>query len=168
MIEVDEDHITGVMIQYYYTCERELWFFANNINMNYEDDNIRIGSQIQRESYDRDTKNIMIDNTISIDVMKDTNTIFEVKKSSTLEKPAKMQLKYYLWYLKNKKGIEFNGVLAYPKEKKREKIKLTENDEKELEIAIKNIKEIISKDNPPNKKKKPFCENCSYYNLCWV
>ena len=35
--------ITGVMVQYYKACWRELWFFANQINMDYESEDIEIG-----------------------------------------------------------------------------------------------------------------------------
>ena len=43
--------ITGVMVQYYVTCKRELWFFANGINLNYEDENILLGRLQQEKSY---------------------------------------------------------------------------------------------------------------------
>ena len=56
---LESDPITGVMVQYYYTCRRELWFYANRINMNYDNDDIEIGRQIQRESYDDNRKNIL-------------------------------------------------------------------------------------------------------------
>ena len=34
------EDITGVMVQYYVTCKRELWFYCNQINMNYDNDDI--------------------------------------------------------------------------------------------------------------------------------
>ncbi|MCK4278016.1 MAG: Dna2/Cas4 domain-containing protein [Desulfurellaceae bacterium] len=37
-----------------------------------------------------------------------------------------------------------------------------------LKIAIKGIKEIISKEEPPLSKKIPFCRNCAYREFCWV
>ena len=64
---LESDPITGVMVQYYYTCRHELWFYANRINMNYNNDDIEIGRQIQRESYDDNRKNILIDGAIAID-----------------------------------------------------------------------------------------------------
>lgn len=163
-----KDSVTGVMVQYYYTCHRELWFFANRINMNYDDENIKIGRQIQRDSYDRNTKNVMIDGTIAVDVLEDEDTVYEVKKSRALEEPSIMQLKYYLWYLKNKKGIEMDGVMAYPEERERGRVELTEEDEEEIENAVEEIREIIARETPPEREEKPFCENCSFYDLCWV
>ena len=59
--------ITGVMVQYYISCQRELWFFAHGINMNFEDENILIGRLLHETTYRREKKNILIDDTISID-----------------------------------------------------------------------------------------------------
>ena len=115
--------ITGVMIQYYKACDRELWYFGNQINMNYDNDFISMGKLINEESYKREKKNLLIDDTIAIDFIKKRGeiTIYEIKKSSKLEEPAKYQLYYYLWNAK-KMGKEMDGILVYPKEKKREKI----------------------------------------------
>ena len=46
-------NITGVMVQYYIACKRELWFFANQINMNYNNDDISIGRHIHEKSFSR-------------------------------------------------------------------------------------------------------------------
>lgn len=164
----NQNHITGVMIQYFFTCHRELWFFGNRLNMNYEDENIKIGRQIQKESYNRETKDVLIDNTISIDFMEEKNIICEIKKSSILEKPKKMQLKYYLWYLKNNKGLELEGMLKYPSERKKVEISLSKKDEKKIEEALQKIPKILDKPNPPAPIEKPYCQNCSYYEFCKV
>lgn len=111
--------VTGVMIQYYVACKRELWFFANQINMNYDNDDISIGRHIHEKSFSREKKNINLGN-IAFDFVKtgNHNTIFEIKKSSKLEEPVRYQLYYYLWNAK-KMGKEMDGILVYPKEKKR-------------------------------------------------
>jgi len=162
--------ITGVMIQYYKACKRELWFFANQINMNIEDENVLIGKLIHEATFLKEKKNLLIDDTISIDFKKGKENIivFEIKKSSKLEEPAKWQLYYYLYYLKHKKGIKAEGILVYPKEKKREKLILTEEREEELKKAIKEIPEIVSSPSPLPPVRKPYCKRCSYYELCWV
>lgn len=159
--------VTGVMVQYFYTCKRELWFYANRINMNYDDDNIHIGRQIQDTSYDHGptTKDVLIDGHIAIDVIEGENTVYEVKKSDSLEEASIMQLKYYLWYLKEQKGIEMTGVLAYPTQRDRKEITLSPEDEEELAGAVDQIRSIIAQDSPPAKSEKPFCESCSFYDL---
>ena len=126
--------ITGVMVQYYIACKRELWFFANHINMNYDNVYIQLGRLIHEKSFSQEKKNISIDNIISFDFIKKKGNIvvFEIKKSSRLEEPVRWQLYYYLWYLKQK-GIEAEGILTYPKERKREKVTL----KKEIEERFK-------------------------------
>lgn len=163
--------ITGVMIQYYFTCKRELWFFAHNINLDDYDENIKIGRRIHEEFFKRKKKNVLIDNTISIDFSvksEEDILIFEIKKSNKLIKPAKMQLYYYLWYLQNKKGVEARAILTYPKRREKEELDLTPEIEKEIEEAINTIPKIIEKEKPPEKSQKPYCNNCSYYEMCWI
>ena len=159
----DKPKVTGVMIQYYYVSKKELWYFANNINMNYDDSNIDIGNQIQDSSYSRkNTRNVLIDGTIAVDIIEGENKIYEVKKSSTLEKPAVMQLKYYLWYLKTKKDVEMKGELKIPEEKKTKTIELTEEDEEEIEEIVEEIRDIITSDTPPDADLENLPKNATY------
>ena len=162
--------ITGVMVQYYVACKRELWFFLNQINMNYDDDNIIMGRHIHKESYKREKKNIVIDGTISLDYVKkeDGITVFEIKKSSKLEDPVRYQLYYYLYYLKKEKGVIAKGKIVYPKERKIEELELTPEVEKEIEEILSGIEEVAKMDRPPEAVRKPYCKKCSYYELCWV
>lgn len=162
--------ITGVMVQYYVACKRELWFFLNQINMNYEDENIILGRHIHEDSYKRERKNILIDGTISLDYVKNENgiTVFEIKKSSKLEKPVRYQVYYYLYYLKKVKGIDAKGKIVYPKERRTEEVILTPDIEKEMEGILKDIEEVDKMNRPPEAERKPYCKRCSYYELCWV
>jgi len=162
--------ITGVAVQYYVACKRELWFFMNQINMNDFDDNILIGRYIHENTYKKEKKNIMIDDTINVDFIKNQKeiTIYEIKKSSKLEKPIKYQLYYYLYYVKHNFGIELKGKLVFPKERKVEELFLTTEVETEIEEIIKGIEEIAKMEIPPPPEKKPFCKGCSYYDFCWV
>lgn len=161
--------ITGVMVQYYKACFRELWFFANQINMNIDDENILLGKLLHKISYSKETKNLLIDDTISIDFKKISKNliIFEIKKSSKLTEPSKWQLYYYLYYLKQK-GIYAEGLLVYPKERRKERLILTEEIEKEMKEIIKKIPKIVFLSTPPKPVRKPYCKGCSYYEMCWV
>ncbi len=159
---------TGVMVQYYKACKRELWFFANHINMDYTDDNIKIGKHIHENTYTRDRKNIDYGDIIPDFVrVNDEPVIFEIKKSSKLIEPAKYQLYYYLWYLKSM-GKEVKGILAYPKERMNIEVTLTPEIEKEIEVIINDIPNIISLSVPPKAEIKPYCKHCAYYELCVV
>ncbi len=117
-------NVTGVLVQYYVTCKRELWFFANQINMNYNNDDIDIGKFIHEKSYSRENKEIKFDNMV-FDYVKNKNdlTIFEVKKSSSLTIGARYQLYFYLYNMRNC-GKDIKGVLVYPKERKKRRNKI--------------------------------------------
>lgn len=160
--------ITGVMVQYYIACKRELWFFANQINMNYNSDDISIGRHIHEKSYSREKKNINLGD-IAFDFVKTgtKDVIFEIKKSSKLEEPVRYQLYYYLWNAK-KMGKDMEGMLVYPKEKKRERLILTSEIEDEMEKIIQDIPTIVSQQLPPPVIIKPYCKRCTYYELCMV
>ena len=59
--------ITGVMVYYYFVCRRRLWFFANDLNMESSSELVSIGKLVDETSYSREKKNILIDESISID-----------------------------------------------------------------------------------------------------
>lgn len=160
--------ITGVMVYYYFVCKRKLWFFSNNLDMEYTSELVGIGKLIDENSYDREKKNILIDEMISIDFLKDWKIIHEVKKSRKLDEAAKWQLKYYIWVLRNK-GVEIEkGILDYPLLKKREEIYLTSQEESELMEVLEHIKSILNMDLPPSIINRPYCKKCAYYEFCYI
>jgi CRISPR-associated exonuclease Cas4 len=112
--------LTATLIWYYYICHREVWLVARQITPWQENPFIEIGRLISEESYQRERKEIHLENIV-IDLLKtegENVVIGEVKKSSRFEKSARMQLAYYLWRLKQL-GISATGQLLFPKEKKR-------------------------------------------------
>jgi CRISPR-associated exonuclease Cas4 len=58
---------TGTQINYYYICHRKLWLFSHGLNMEQTSDAVYLGKMIGEESYDREKKEIQIDNLITID-----------------------------------------------------------------------------------------------------
>lgn len=155
------------MIKYYHTCHRELWFYANKIDIDRENIGIRHGSSVDESSYEDSKRSVFIDGQIQIDLL-DSGSVVEIKRSSSLEKPGEMQLKFYMWYLKTQKQIDIDGEIAYPTERKRESIDLTPEDEQEIEQIIDAIREIISMTSPPEPERKQICDSCAYHDLCWV
>lgn len=53
--------VTGEMIYYYYVCDRKLWYFSHQLDMEHTSDLVRIGKLIDEESYNREKKHIMVD-----------------------------------------------------------------------------------------------------------
>lgn len=164
----DTFKISGVMVQYYILCKRKLWFYIHNINMAYDNDDITIGKDIHKTSFKRKNKEIHIDNMV-FDFIEDKNKliIFEVKKSSKLLKSSKYQLYYYLYSLK-KAGFDSDGVLVFPKEKKRESIHLSIDIEKELDEISSNISKIAEQEKPPKEINTSYCRKCSFFELCKI
>ena len=172
MIELtQEEYITGTQINYYIVCPTKLWLFTHHITMESESENVQIGKYIHETTYSRENKNIMIDNKISLDFIKnkDKLIIFEIKKTMKLEKAHLYQLYYYLYYLKKIKGIEkVVGMLVFPEQKKREEIEINEIIEREIEAMLLEINKIIRSKNMPIPIKKPYCNKCAYFEFCWV
>ena len=94
--------VTGVMIYYYEVCKRKLWYFCNEIQMEQGNESVAIGKAIDEETYQRDEKHINIDNIINIDFIRSKGVLHEVKKSKKIEEASIFQVKYYLYFLKNR------------------------------------------------------------------
>lgn len=156
------------MVYYFFVCQRKLWFFSKDLNMENDSDLVGMGKLIDETSYSREKKNIMIDESINIDFLKDWKVIHEVKKSRKLDEASKWQLKYYMWLL-NENGVNIQkGILDYPLLRKREEIFLNEDDKARLQSIVKEIKDIISLDIPPEINNKSICKKCAYYELCYI
>ncbi|PEJ36422.1 CRISPR-associated protein Cas4 [Bacillus pseudomycoides] len=156
----------GLHVQYYYVCKRKLWLHAHDIQFEQDNDKVLQGKILHDRTYPRmKQKEVLIDNLICIDIYDDY--VGEVKSSSKMKQADTMQLLYYLYVLKQL-GIEKNGKLHYPKEKKVEEIEITEISEKQIKEVLVSIQSIISMVNVPKAVKLPYCSKCAYYSFCWV
>ncbi len=159
--------ITGLMVQYYHVCRRELWFMSRGIDIDRSTANIVRGTHTDETSYRDKRQSFQINGRIQIDVL-DDGDIMEVKVSSSSEEPPKIQLLYYLWYLDRILDIERTGVLAFPRERTRETVTLSQENVSAVEETIVGVIETVREDSPPPLEKKPYCESCLYQDLCWV
>jgi len=162
-----DTRITGLMVQYYHVCKRELWFMSRGIDIDRETTNIQRGTHVDENSYQNSRSSFMVNNRIQLDVL-DSGDIMEVKVSSTLEEPARMQLLFYLWYLQEIHDVSKDGVLAYPTERKRESVTLNDSTTEKVESAVAGILELVDRDQPPALEKKPYCDSCLYQDICWM
>jgi len=161
--------ITGTLIWYYHICPREVWLMAHELSPEQDNPYIEIGRLIHKDSYPREEKGFETKG-MKVDILQAKEghiVIGEVKKSSRFLKSATMQLAYYLYRLKET-GAEGKGELLIPKERKRIKVELTPELESELEEASSSIKEIISREKPPEPVKIRFCNHCAYKEFCWI
>lgn len=159
--------ITGLMVQYYHVCRRELWFMSRGIDIDRSTANIVRGTYTDETSYRDKRQSFQINGRIQIDVV-DDGDVMEVKVSSSLEEPPRIQLLYYLWYLDRILDIERTGVLAFPRERTRETVTLSQENVAAVEETIIGVIETVRSDSPPPLEKKPYCDSCLYQDLCWV
>ncbi|MEA2054551.1 MAG: CRISPR-associated protein Cas4 [Candidatus Thermoplasmatota archaeon] len=159
--------ITGVKVNYYFICKTKLWLFSHNIQMEKENEYVQMGKLIHGSSYRRAKKDIIIDNAISIDFVKngDILEVHDIKKSRKMESAHRWQLLYYLYYL-HQRGVDAIGILNYPLLNKKEVVEPKEQDFKEIEKIIEDIRNIVSGDMPQPIKRK-LCKKCSYYEFCF-
>lgn len=161
--------ITGTDIWYYFICHRECWLMMHRITPDAEDENLEIGRFIHEYRYGRSQKEVSI-GSIQLDRLKTkggTLIVQEIKKSSSFKKSARYQLLYYLLTLK-KMGIEAQGELSFPEERRKEVVQLTEEDEKALYRAMDDIRQLSRLPVPPPPKKIIFCKKCAYREYCWA
>lgn len=162
-----EKQITGMMIYYYFVCKRKLWYFCHDINMESLNADVQIGKFLDESSYGRENKHLNIDNVINIDYIKEMNILHEIKKSRAIEEASVWQVKYYLFYLKQR-GVVLKGRIDYPTIKKSVDVTLTEEDETEFVRIIQEIQNINDRMKPLDFIKKPICSKCAYRDLCLI
>lgn len=160
--------INGSQINYYFICKTKLWLFSHNIQLENESENVKLGKYLHESSFKHE-KDYLIDNLINVDFIRLTDCveIHEVKKTQKMELAHEFQLLYYMYYLKNEKGIEdIKGFLNYPNNRKKKEIFLTQEKEKDLIKIIDDIKNVISNEIPKPKKSR-ICNNCAYFEFCF-
>lgn len=159
--------ISGNMVNYYFVCQRKLWLFCHELKFEDESERVRLGKILDENSYSRNEKHIMLDNVVNIDMIESWKVIHEIKKTKSIEKSAEWQLKYYMYYLKQR-GIEIEkGILDYPKIKERFEFQLTKEDETKIRNLLKKIESVIYAKQTPHKINSKICKSCAYFEYCY-
>jgi CRISPR-associated exonuclease Cas4 len=160
--------ITGVMIYYYEVCKRKLWYFYNEIQMEQGNESVAIGKVLDEETYKRDKKHINIDNIINIDFIRSKGILHEVKKSNKIENASILQVKYYLYFLKQRGVGDIKGKIDYPLLKQTVDVELSNEDILSIENTLKDLEIIVKSNEPPELEKKRICKSCAYHDLCFI
>lgn len=169
MFNVDrlaELHVTGTKVNYYVICKRKLWLFARHLTMEHSSDRVRLGKHLHEKSYSRERdREIDIAGLIRIDMV--GHRLREVKSSRKMLAAHRMQILYYLYFLK-RLGVEgLEGELNFPAERRKEVIVLDDDAEREVERVIEGIAEIEARVSAPEAEFRTICRACSYGELCW-
>lgn len=162
--------ITGTIINYYFHCKRQCWLHASRINLEDNSEDVRIGKVLHElNSEGKKNTEISIDN-VKIDKITDEYLI-EMKKSDADTVATKWQTLLYLKTLKDK-GVERKGKIEFIEKNKQNKktiiLELTEEEEKQLEKVLEEIKTFLETDKPPLPEFKIKCKKCAYYEYCFV
>jgi CRISPR-associated exonuclease Cas4 len=170
--EIDPEMLVGGMkVSYVLVCKTKLWLFSHFILREKESELVLIGEILESLFFKEvRMRDVLIDSKISIDFIREGKKLIiqDVKKSPKLESAHYYQMLYYLWYLKNIKGItNLEGVVSYPKERKTIKVELTEEKEKEVEEILRKVKEINYQSKPPLPTYKKYCRKCAYLEFCF-
>ncbi|BCS90758.1 MAG: CRISPR-associated protein Cas4 [Candidatus Micrarchaeota archaeon] len=162
--DIEFNDISGVEVQYYFTCKTELWLFSHQILYTNEDENVLIGRLLHESKYKRKKKELSI-NRSKLDVFNvDPYLIYELKKSKITEGDI-YQLKFYLYQVYLATNKKPKGVIIT--KGFRRLIELSDEDIKTIESALEDIKIIKSLDVPPKPEYKKICRLCSYRRFCF-
>ena len=156
----------------YNLCKRQAWLMFRQLSADQDSDYLVIGRLIDQTSFNREKKKVYIANIEAmLDVIIKKNGVYyiaEIKKSSRTLESGIFQLKYYLYLLKKKKGVNVHGLIKIPKEKISKEVSLTEEDEKLIEKILEEMNKVLYGKIPPLPKKKlPYCRKCAHYEFCW-
>jgi len=161
--------VNGTLIWYFTICHRQVWLLAHQLTPDQQDENIILGRFWHENAYKRDRHELLVGN-IKIDLVRGARgriLIGEIKKSSRAEHSARLQLKYYLYVLRQY-GVEMEGMLFFPEEKRNEEVRLDDEGIREVEAAIAGVKKILSQTKPDPPVKKHWCRKCAYGEFCWA
>lgn len=163
--------MTGTQFNYYQICHRKLWLFSNGINMEHTSDLVYEGKLIHESSYPQRSEKyeeLEIEG-IKIDFYDARNkVVHEIKKSDKVEIAHEWQLKYYIHVLEQH-GVEgVTGILEYPTLRHTTKVTLSQRDKEYIEKTKTEIKRIIADENCPEAINGKICNNCSYYEFCYI
>lgn len=164
----EELYTNGIKVNYVAICHRKLWLYSRGMRMEPLSERVALGRLLHERSYEWiPRREVLIDNLIKVDVIEGEGRILEVKYSKKLSDAARLQVAYYLYYLKKIGAGELTGEVRFPKERRREEIRLTDELEREVEEALKKIREIELLTVPPEAQYTSLCRLCAYIDLCW-
>ncbi len=169
----------GTELFYFILCQRKHWWYAHGLDQEHAggtsasdgQENVALGTLLHEETYTRKShKEVLIDDLLRIDFT-DDGAVHEIKKSrggSRTYAATRMQLLYYLYYLKHVKGVVKEGVIDYPAQKRREAVTLTPDDEREMAETLIQLEHARAAPIPPPvPEPMGICKKCAYNDLCW-
>lgn len=95
--------------------------------------------------------------------------VHETKRGRAIETAHRAQVQYYLYKLRQHGVAEASGLIEYPDLKKTEPVAaLTEADVRTIEQWEQQVADIVARPACPPVIRAAICNNCSYYDLCYI
>lgn len=163
--------VSATLINLYHICHRELWLHANEIRMEKTSEVVEDGKLLHEVSYlERSGKyrEITVGNSKIDFYDPKEKVVHEIKRSNKAESAHTAQVKYYIYLLEERGIFGVTGILEYPRLRLREEVLLTDADRSQIPLWQADIQRIISSERCPPVINKPFCKQCSYYELCYT
>lgn len=171
MTELQEDWqelpVRGTEVNYCVVCPRKCWLFVHGLEQESGSDLVFLGRQTHEEFFSREPqRDVSVEGFLRLDFTEE-GIVHEVKHGRAMQRAHRLQLAYYLHCLR-KRGIETQGILHYPRQRKKETLQLTPELEVELETVLEQIRHIRAMPTPPQvPKPMTICHSCAYEEFCW-
>ncbi|RKQ88677.1 CRISPR-associated protein Cas4 [Brockia lithotrophica] len=166
--EFERLRTNGIKVNYWVVCHRKLWLFAKGLRMEPLSDRVALGQLMHERAYPgTPRREILIDKLIKIDLLESEGKVLEIKYSHKLAEAARLQLAYYLAYLRWLGAGELVGELRFPRERRREEVRLTPELEGRLAEALRGVQQVEQLSAPPSAESTTICRVCAYRELCW-
>ncbi len=160
-------YVTGSMVQAYMMCKRQAWLVAHRLSPDEDHDYLVLGRLINSQTYQRERRDVIFGH-LALDLIRRGSqhlVVGEVKKSSRGAEAARMQLGFYLIELEEM-GIEAEGELLFPEERKKERIVL-DDELRQIVVEIREqIKQLAGHEVPPSPEDRSPCRHCAYAEFC--
>lgn len=159
--------IRGTEVNYCVVCVRKCWLFMHGLEHEAGSELVALGRLLHETSFRRQVqRNVEIEGFARVDFTSE-GIVHEVKHGPVQHRAHVLQVAYYLWLLRER-GIETQGILHYPRQRRREVVQLTPALEAELRATLERIQEIRAMPNPPAvPRRMTVCRSCAYDEFCW-
>lgn len=162
--------INGTLINYYFHCKRQCYLHGNRLNLEDNSESVKIGKELHKEKEEKLTNKELEIEHVKLDGLT-AKYLIEIKKSDADLEASRWQVLLYLKILKEK-GIIREGKIEIVEKNKQNKntiyVSLTQENEKELEQYLAEIKDLLSQKQIPDVLNKPTCKKCAYYEYCYI
>ena len=163
--------ISATLINLYHICHRQLWLHAHEVRMEFFSEAVQDGKLLHETAYPQRAeryREIMLGGSKIDFYDPKARVVHEIKRGSKAHEAHTAQVKYYLWLLEQHGIAGATGLLEYPRLRQTQVVELLPDDYAAIAAWQADIRRIIDSPQCPAVINKPFCQQCSYYELCYV